>query len=165
MCFGNFLWSQKSLQILRTRFGKLRKIEIFTDDVIDYKLKGERRYKRDLIVNMNDSLILFKSDSVIKLSQIKTIKLRNSSHLLSLFGSAFTGAGVGYVALNGINNLILENVLRIDRRALIISGSFLAAGIVLKQLSIKRIHINDHVVLKVVDLNVEHLNPNPASPN
>lgn len=162
--YSGIMFSQKSLQILRTRFGKLHKIEVFTDDVIDYKLKGEKHYKRDLIVNMNDSLILFKSDSVIKLSQIKAIKLRNSSHLLQTFSSVFTVAGIGYVTLNGINNLILESALRIDRRALIVSGSFLVAGIILKQLSIKRIHINDHVVLKVVDLNVEHLNPNPALP-
>jgi hypothetical protein len=107
---------------------------------------------------MNDSLILFKSDSVIKLSQIKKIKIRNRSHLLHTFSTAFKVAGIGYVTLNGVNNLILESAFRIDRRSLIISGSFLVAGIILEQLSFKRIHVNDRVVLKVVDLNVEHLN-------
>lgn len=160
-----FVFSQKSLQILRTRFGKLQKIELFTDDVMEYKLKGERRYRRDLIVNMNDSLIMFKSDSIIKLSRISKIKLRDSNHLLHTFSSVFTMAGFGYVTLNGINNLILNGQLKVDRKALIISGSFLVAGFILKQLSIKRIKIRDNVVLKVIDINVEHLNPDPALPH
>lgn len=107
---------------------------------------------------MNDSVIVFKNDSMIKLSDLKVIKLHNGNHLMGTFVSAFLIAGIGYASLNVINNLLIESVFRLDPKAMIVSASFLTAAIILKQISIKRIHMRRNVSLKVLDLNFQKLN-------
>jgi len=138
--------------------GSFKKYEIFSGDILECKLKGEHFFSKHQIVNMNDSLIMFENDQVIKLSQIKVIKLPRGSRLFVTFRKVFFRGGILYLSLNTINNLILNGAFRADPRALYISGSFLAASFILKQLSIKRIRVKSNVTLKVLDLNFQKLN-------
>lgn len=158
LIFGNLGFAQKTLQILKVKPGSFKKYEIFVGDVLEYKLKGQHFYKLNKIANMNDSLIMFENDTIIKLSQIKVIKLHNGNHLMQTFSGAFMIGGVALIALNFVNNLLFFNTFGVDTKIWYISGGLLAAAIILKQLSIKRLHIKGNVSLKVLDLNFQKLN-------
>lgn len=79
----------------------------------------------------------------------------------TLTGAAFIG-GTGYLILNGANNLIINNVFRIDPRAAIVSSSLIGAGLILKQLGYKRIRIRKNVILKILQTNY-HFNAVPQN--
>ena len=79
--------SQKVLEIDITHFNKFKKIQLFNNSYLEYKLKGQHKYHIDKMVNINDSMIVFKNDATIFISQIKVIKLRNASVLAKLFRS------------------------------------------------------------------------------
>ncbi len=149
--FGN-INAQQVLQVLRVKPGSFKKYEIFTNEVIEYKLKGEHHYKKDVIVNMSDDRIMLQNDSMIKLSEIKALRFHRPSHLLKTINKVCFIGGVGYVSLNIINNLILDGALRVDPRALYISGGFIVAGLILKMISVKHVRIRSNTSLKIVDM-------------
>ena len=78
-------FSQKILEIDITRFNHFKSIQLYNDSYIEYKLKGDYKYRINKIVNMKDSLIIFDNDSSIILSEIKVIKLKEN-HRSDLVG-------------------------------------------------------------------------------
>lgn len=150
--------AQKTLQILKIKPGSFKKYELFCGSKLVYKLKGDHFYRHQTIANMNDSIILFENDSLIKLSEIKTIKLKVGNHLMGTFAEGCWKGAVLWPALNFVNNMILESAFRVDPRALYISGGFALGFVIFKELSVKRIHMNRNVTLKVLDLDFQKLN-------
>ena len=155
-------FSQKTLEVLVTRFGKLKKYELFIGDHLEYKLKGKYSYRRDKITNLQDSFIVFKNDSVIKLSQIKAVRLKKNDHLVRTFQTAFIGLGAGFLFLNTTNNLINERTPAIDPLAVLIAAGLVSTGVLVKQINIKRVKLNEHNQLKIVDLNFNNLSEKPG---
>lgn len=159
---GSFeCFSQKTLEVLVTRYGKFKKYEVYTGDFLEYKLNGRYSYRRAKITNLQDSFIVFKNDSVIKLAQIKAVRIKKNVHLARTFQIALTGLGGGFIFLNTTNNLINERSPAVDPLAVLIGGSLIGAGILIKQINIKRIRMNDRNHLKIVDLNFNNLSEKP----
>ena len=156
-CFRN-TDAQKILEIDISHFNKFKKVQLFNNSYLEYKLKGEHTYRIDKMVSINDSMIVFKNDSTIFISQIKSIKLRNASVLAKLFGSFFLVGGTGFILLDTFNNIINRQAKIIDERAVIASASLIAASLIIKQFTIKRIRINKHHALRVLDINYQSLN-------
>ncbi len=155
-------FSQKALQVLITRGNGFKKYEVFKDDDLTYKAKGRLFYRTARITNMNDSVLLLNDSVVLLLREIKKIKLNNRAHILeTLTGAAFIG-GTGYLILNGANNLILNNVWRIDARAGIVASSFLGTALILKQIGYKRVKIRRGVTLRVIQTSY-HFNAVPQN--
>jgi hypothetical protein len=154
---SDLLFAQKVFQILKVGPGSFKKYELFCDDKLVYKLKGDHVYKSSKILNMNDSLILLSDDLIIKLSDIKAIKFKNGNHLMETMAEGSWKGAVLWPILNVVNNLILENSFRIDPRAIYISAGFWTAYIIFKTLSVKRVRVRDNVTLKVLDLNFQNL--------
>lgn len=151
-------FSQDVLEIDITRFDKFKPIQLFNHSFLEYKLKGEHKYRINKMAAMRDSLIIFDNDSVIKLSQIKAIKLRNSNHIIPLFGSLFMIGGAGVIIVDSFNNIINGQPKILDERVAIIGASLFVAGIIIKQLAIKRVRINQHKTLRIINLSFQNLN-------
>jgi hypothetical protein len=156
-CFKNSV-AQKILEIDISHFNKFKKVQLFNNSYLEYKLKGEHTYRIDKMVAINDSMIVFKNDSTIFITQIKSIKLRNASVLAKLFGSFFLIGGTGFILLDTFNNITNGQAKIIDERAVIASASLIAASLIIKQFTIKRIRINKHHALRVLDINYQTLN-------
>jgi len=150
--------AQKSLQIIYQKFGKVKKYEIPLNDFLEYKLKGENSYHLNKIVNLQDSFIVFSNDSVVKLSQIKTIRLKTGSHLLKTLQNFFMIGGAAFVVLNTTNNLINNRNPAIDPSAVYISAGLFGAGLIIREATIKRIRITKNKTLKIMDIDFENLN-------
>ncbi len=154
-------FSQKTLEVLVNRFGKLKKYEVFIGDHLEYKMRGKYSYRRDKITNLQDSFIVFKSDSVVRLSQLKAVRLKKNHHLVRTLQTAFIALGGGFIFLNTTNNLINERNPVVDPLAILIGGGLIGTGILIKQINIKRIRINDRNQLKIVDFNFNNLSEKP----
>lgn len=154
---SNLACAQKVFQILKVRMGSLKKYELFCDNDLVYKLKGDHFYKRHKIVNMNDSLILLSNDSIIELADIKAIKLKSGNHLMETLAEGSWKGGVLWPLLNVINNAILESSFKLHPRVIYISAGFWTAYFIIKILSVKRVRVRDNVTLKVLDLDYQHL--------
>ncbi len=150
--------SQKILEIDITRFNHFKSIQLFNDSYLEYKLKGEHKYRINRIVNMKDSIIIFSNDSSIVLSEIKRIKLRDANHLYRLFSSFLYTGGVLFIGLDTFNNLINNDTPYIKQTAVIASAALVSAGFIVKQLSIKRIKINKRHSLRILETDYQHLN-------
>lgn len=150
-------FSQKTLQITYSRFGSLKKFELFNGDVLEYKLKGQYSYRLNKIVNLQDSIIVFSNDSVIKLNQIKAICIRKSNFLLKQFQQVFLLGGGLFFSFNTINNILNERQPTIDPKAALISASLIGTGFIIKEIGVKRIRMNDNRSLKIVNLDYQNL--------
>lgn len=138
-----------------------KKFEVYNGDYLEYKLKGQYSYRRNKIVNLQDSFIVFSNDSIIKLSQIKAINIDKNNFVVKLFQRAFIVLGAGFFFLNTTNNIINERTPVVDVNGALIGGGLIVSGILIKQLSIKRIRINEQKHLKILDLNFNNLQQKP----
>jgi hypothetical protein len=154
-------FSQKTLDILFTRFGALKKFEVYNGDVLEYKLKGEHRYRSNKITNLQDSFIVFSNDTIIKLDQLKAIRIRKNNVLISLLKGVFITGGAMFFFLNTTNNLINERSPIIDQNAALIGAGLITTGLLIKQIGIRRIRITKHKQLKIIDLNFNNLSDKP----
>jgi hypothetical protein len=150
--------AQTRLRISYDRFGKTHLYEVFKNELFEYKLKGEAFYTSKVIIHMQDSIIVFEDNSVIKLSQLKAIRLRMHNHLVSTFQAAFLIAGIGFVSLNTVNNIILNESPVIDEKAAWISAALVTTSFLIRELGIKRILINTKKTLKIVSVDYHNLN-------
>lgn len=156
VCAGQGL-SQKILEIDIVRFNKLKTIQLFNNSLLEYKLKGEYHYRINKITNLSDSSILFSNDSIIRLSQLKAIKLRNGNRLYHLFSNFFYTGGVLFVGLDTFNNAINGETPVVKPLAVYVSAGLIATGFIIKQLSIKRIRINKRKTLRILEADYQNL--------
>ena len=133
------------------------KYEIYTNDVIEYKLKGEHRYKKDVVLNMNDSCLYLEKDSLLNISKIKALRFHRGNHLLGTLNGVCYIGGVGYVSLNLINNIILQNSFKVDPKAIYVSAGLVAAGFVLHMLRVKHVRIRSNTAVRIVSRNYQNL--------
>lgn len=152
------VFPQKSLQITFTRFGKLKKYEVLVGSTLEYKLKGQHKFLKNRINNLQDSLIILGTESVITLSQIKKIRIRHNNYQNKLFQTIFTAGAVGYPLLNVVNNALNDNSPLLDRQAMIVSGSFLGALLITHELGITRLRITGKKHLEIIDTDYDKLN-------
>ncbi|MDP3556415.1 MAG: hypothetical protein Q8T03_03510 [Bacteroidota bacterium] len=150
-------FAQKTLQVLFTRFGTLKKFEIYNGDILEYKFKGEHKYRQNKITNLQDSFIVFSNDTIIKLDQLKAIRIRKNNFVVSLFQGVFITGGATFFFLNTTNNLINERSPIVDQNAALIGASLITTGFLIKQIGIRRIRITKHKQLKVIELNFNNL--------
>jgi hypothetical protein len=150
--------AQKILEIDIVKFNRFKPIQLHNGSYIEYKLKGAHKYRINKMVNMKDSLIIFDNDSSIALSEIKVIKLRDANHLYRLFSRFFYTGGLLFVGLDTLNNFINKDSPLVNQTAVIVSAALISAGFITKQLSIKRVRINNHQSLRIIDTDYQNLN-------
>ncbi|MCW3078254.1 MAG: hypothetical protein JWO32_2863 [Bacteroidetes bacterium] len=138
--------------------GNVKKYEIYVDDELEYKLKGHLFYHSNKIANLQDSVIVFENDSVIRLNQIKAIRIHTGGHLGKTFQELFFIAGIGFIALNTTNNAINDSSPLIDDRAVYISGALVGTSILMRVLLTRHIRINKTVTLRVNAIDYSKLN-------
>lgn len=161
LLFNLNCFSQKVLEIYFTSFGKIKKFEVYNGDHLEYKLKGQHGYRRDKVVNLQDSFIVFSNDTMIKLNQLKAIRIQKNNTLVKTFQRAFIILGGGFFFLNTTNNIINERSPVIDVNGALIGGGLIITGILVKQLNIKRVRLKESKHLKILDLNFNNLSEKP----
>ena len=147
-------FSQKILEInYHSLFGKEKTFQFFNNSSLDYKLKGDLLYKTHKLVNMNDSLLIFKNDVVVKISDLKAIKIRGAriSHWL------FT-AGILFFIIDTGNNLANGNAKIVNEQAILASAILIVAGVIIKRIQDKHVYIRKNVSIRILETNYQNLN-------
>lgn len=151
------LQSQSYLRVSYTRFGATRYYDVPNYDVLEYKIKGEVLFRKNKIVALRDSSILFENYTEIKLSQLKALRIKKHNHLTGTFQTLFLFGGVGFITLNTINNLITDTSPVFNEKAVYISAALLATSFLIRELNIKRIRVTKNKDLKILNIDFQHL--------
>ncbi len=150
-------FSQKTLEIYFTRFGKFKNFEVYNGDILEYKLHGQHRYHKNKIVNLEDSFIVFSNDSVIKLSQLKKICIRNNNFFMHLCQKTLITLGSWWIILGIANNSINNKTPVNYQNTALIGGGLIATGFLVKQINTRRLKINKRKQLKILDRTFNNL--------
>lgn len=81
--------------------------------------------------------------------------------MIRLFQSAFITGGAFFLFLNTTNNLINDRTPVLDINAALIATGLITTGFLIKQIGVRRLRINEHKHLKIVDLSFNNLSEKP----
>lgn len=154
-------FSQQSLKIVFTRFGMVKRYDIHSGDILEYKLKGQHFYHKNKIVNMQDSFIVFSNSDAIELNQLKVIRLNKSNYVARMFRKFFIRGGAIFFVLNTVNNGINSVSPAVDSKAALIAGGLITTGLLIREIGFRRIPINKRKYLKIVDVSFNNLTEKP----
>lgn len=150
-CFTGY--SQKTLDLHYTSvFGKEKSFQFFNNSRLSYKLKGHVFYRRHKLVNMTDSLLVFDNDDVVKLSEIKAVKIKGA-----LISPYFFVAGALFAVDAGHGLIGRQQVA--GEQALIVLGSCVAGGLIVNYFQAKHIRIKKNSVFRIIDMDYRNLHP------
>lgn len=147
------VYSQKLLDLhYISIFGKEKSFQFFTNSKFSYKLKGDLRYQTHKIVNMQDSILVFENDSVIKLSQIKAIRIDGM-----MISPYFFGAGSLFLFYDTGFNIILGRPQIINEQAVLVTAICFAGGLIMKYCQDKHIRIKKGDAMRIIDNDYRNL--------
>jgi hypothetical protein len=141
-----------------TRLGSFKKFQIHINEELEYKLKGQRKFHKGQITAMADSTIVFDDSIEVKLSKLKCVRFKRNNHLIDAFATAFMIAGVGFIAIDTFNNVILDRQPVVNQKAAVISAGLLSTSFLLKRMGHKKVRITKNKILRIVDFNYQNLN-------
>ena len=122
-----FSFSQKMLRFnYHSILGKDKFFEFFPNQEFSCRLKGELFNHKHKIRNMNDSLLIFDKDQIVRLDNIKGIRIKGFNFSRYLYGSAFV-----FLFLDTANNLIYQRGIIVNERAVYVSAIFLVSGLII----------------------------------
>ena len=147
-------YCQKILELnYHSLFGKQKSFQFFNNSQLDYKLKGDLLYRTRKLVNMNDSLLIFENDEIVRISKIKVIKIRGI--MLSPY---FFGAGVLFFLLDTGNNIAKDHANIINEQAVLVSSICILSGIIVKRIQDKHVYIRKNITIRILDTDYQNLN-------
>lgn len=147
-------YSQKILELnYHSLFGKQKSFQFFNNSPLDYKLKGDLLYRTHKLVNMNDSLLIFDNDEIVRIDQLKTIKIRGV-----MISPYFFGAGFLFFLLDTGNNIGKGHTEIINEQAVLVSSICILTGIIVKRIQDKHVYIRKNVTIRILDTDYQNLN-------
>jgi hypothetical protein len=151
------LIAQATLRLTTGSFGKAKIYDVYNYEILEYKLKSDKFYRKNKIVHMQDSLILFDNETEIKLGDIKAIRFRNLNYLEVILDKFFRRAGILFLSLNTVNNIIIESAPVISPKPVLISMALFGTSFIIKELGTKRIRMRKNKNLAILDFDYKHL--------
>jgi len=131
--------------------GTVNNLKFFTGDRLDLKTKTGDRIS-GIINQVSDSSIIVNQFLVMN-NDIAVIYTRRV--IISMFSSAGTLGGVGYICIDGFNNLINNKTEIFPKTTLKTGGILFGAGVLLKFLSKRKRQINNKDWrIKVLDFSI-----------
>lgn len=145
-------FSQKTLAIDLYRLGHFKRLHINQHDLITYKLKDSHYTYTDTLSDMRDSMLIMGSGEVVRLSEIRSIKIDRSNWLLrKLYRTAIVG-GVFIAAVDVANNIANVRPTVMDQPFIIVCSSMVAGGFILRYFCTRRVHPGENTRLRILDL-------------
>lgn len=154
-----FLQAQKFVSIdLYHPFG-MKRLRVYENEVLIYKLKGENRYRKSTIDFMGDSLLYMNNGDTVNLKDIKSLKTGRSNYLTRILYRAGIQGGIFLICIDSFNHLITSDPGIMDERVAKVAGGMIATGIVIRLLSVRRVHPGKNKRLRIIDLSLNNSMP------
>lgn len=133
------------------RFGKVRRFRFYRGNSFEFKMKGSNERFQTKIEGVSKTQLGILGGS-IPLANIDKVYVRNPGWFIHSGSAILPIAGLGYFALDMLNPAIDDNPgskpFTIHREAVIISGSLILTGIILRFFKTRVFKINKRRVLK-----------------
>jgi hypothetical protein len=127
------------------------RIKFYIQDKITFKLKQDKKKYKGIITDVNDTSLTLDSTTTILYKNISKVLVDNSNHLTRAASAFLIGCGVGYVALDALNNAINANKPTLRLLDIEIGAGLVIIGEAIKILSIKRYKISKKHRIKFID--------------
>jgi hypothetical protein len=142
-----FSFSQKTLDLTYISIlGKEKTFQFFNNREFSYRLKGELLYRTHTLTNMQDSFLVFDNDEIVKLNQIRSVRIKGGRIAGWLYKAGFV-----FLALDITGNLIQSKTPIVKEQALMVTGVFVLAGAIVNYFQDKHIRITKNCVFRVID--------------
>ncbi|MGZ3932731.1 MAG: hypothetical protein ACXVPQ_02695 [Bacteroidia bacterium] len=144
-------YAQTFLAMDKYRFGSVKRLHVYLGTPLKYKTK-ETGIRTDTVTGMNDSILVFKNGDFVKLSEIETVYstrtlVRTMRHWMSVAGAAL-------IVIDSFNHLVNNERPIFVNRILVIGGSLIVAGQLLRLIETRRMHVGKRLRLHVIDLSL-----------
>jgi hypothetical protein len=133
--------------------GKEKNFQFYVNHDFSYRLKGKLLYHTHKLTNMQDSFLVFDSDQIIKLGQIRSVKVKSAK----IDGWLYK-AGFAFLALDVTNNLVQSRTPVLNERTLLVTSAFVVAGAIVSYFQEKRIRITKNCTFRIIDIDTQNLN-------
>lgn len=149
--------AQKALTIDVFTLGHFKRIHLYQNDQITFKLKGSSHKRTHTLMDMDmaDSILYIETGEAIRLNQIKSIIIDRSNFVTRMLASGFRVAGVGYVAIDAFNNAINEEAPVFKERVLVAGAGLFAVGEIIHLANKQRIRPGKNRALQILDLSLD----------
>lgn len=147
--------AQKSLTIDLFTLGHFKRIHLYQNDQITFKLKGSSHKRTHTLVDMADSVLYIETGEAIRLNQIKSIIIDRSNFVTRMLASGFRIAGAGYVAIDAFNNAVNGEAPVFKERVLVVGAGLFVLGEVIHLANKKRIRPGKNRTLQILDLSLD----------
>jgi hypothetical protein len=125
--------------------GAVKRIRFYVGNKIEFTLKDDVNRYHPRIGGIGDSSVMI-YDTPIPLSRFESVYIRPERPFIRILSGFLIGAGIGYLALDAVNNSFSPN-----RETIIVSTSFVVPGALLMFLIKKRrIKLNENRYLKTI---------------
>jgi len=157
---GKYFSQDAFLRISRNAIFSYKKFEILTGDVVQMKLKKHRGFVTKKVMAVTDSSFIFDpAEEEIAYNKIRFIRIYKYNYVISGFRKLLLGFSVATITLDVFNNFILDRPTVVDKKAIIVAASTLAASLILRRMLFKRIRFNKHKTYQVIQMDYNHLAP------
>lgn len=147
-------FSQKTLDLTYfSLFGKEKTFQFFNNREFSYRLKGEFLYHTHTLTNMQDSFLVFDNDETVKLSQIKSVRIKGAKIAGWLYK-----AGIAFLAMDIAGNLIQNKTPVVKEQAVMVTGVFIMTGVIVNYFQDKHIRITKNCTFRVIEHDFPDLN-------
>ena len=145
--------AQKFLAIDKS--GKIKRLRFYINDKINIRLDDENFFRSGYIDAIDDTSFIFEGKN-IPLSRVNALlvyKNKGGHALLKELNGKLPAAGIFLLFLTGVNSLVTKSYPVIPATIAIISGSMIAAGLLLRPLTFRVYHAKKHP-LKIIDVTI-----------
>ena len=129
------------------KIGTAKRFSYLVGDYINIKTKAKKLHLRNFLWSIEDSSIMIGTNYTVPFEDIKSV--RKEIYFPKLLSKITLIAGVGFITLDVINNLINGQQV-FNPTTLIIGGSLLGVGLVMIPLSQRNMNIGFKWKLKVI---------------
>lgn len=147
--------AQKSLTIDVFTLGHFKRIHLYPNDQITFKLKGSSHKRTHTLMDMADSILYIETGEAIRLNQIKSIIIDRSNFVTRMLASGFRIAGAGYAAIDAFNNAKNGEVPIFKEEVLVVGASLFALGEIIHLANKQRIRPGKNRTLQILDLSLK----------
>ncbi|GEM_PF-2566760 len=152
--FSSILSAQNVLMLEKA--GTNKKVFFKSGDEIRYKLKGEDHYRKDHIVSLKDSSIIFHYNK-IGVEEISEIDIRKKDFIkfnLKKTGTVLQISGAVYILLDQFNKTVVQgNDWEFEGDVWITGAILVGVGTAIKFLHPKKFKVGGKYKLHIIDIN------------
>lgn len=146
--------SQVSLAIDLYRFGHFKRLHIYPNEPIVYKLRGSNTLRHDVFLGGRDSVLYMGSGDAVKLSEIKKIVVDRSNWLVRKLYKTGIRGGIFIMAIDAANNIGNNRPTIVDTPFIEAGAAMIVTGFTIKYLSRRHLHPGENTRLQIIDLSL-----------